>query len=60
MEQAQAHYKAAEAALMRSRQGWRNACELGILLPRHHEQAKNIIAEITAALAVMESKEALL
>lgn len=49
----------AEAAILRSRQGWCNAIELGLLRSCHHDEARAIIAELTAALAAMGSKETL-
>lgn len=48
----------AEAALLRSRQGWRNAIELGVLPARYHEEAESIIDELTAALKAIGSEKA--
>ena len=48
-----------EGALARSRQGWRNAIELGLLAPRYHEEAKSIISELTVALSVIGSPKTL-
>lgn len=51
--------KATEAALLRSRRGWTNAMELGILDERYHEEANSIVQELTVALVAIGSKEAI-
>ena len=58
LDQAQATQRVAEAALLRSRRGWVNAMELGILPERYHDEAESIVQELTAALAALGSKEA--
>ena len=47
----------AESAILRSRRGWVNAIDLGILHPSCHDEARAIITELTVALAKMGSKE---
>lgn len=45
-----------EAAIVRTRTGWCNALELGIIPRRHEEQTRQIISELTAALAQANSR----
>lgn len=48
--------EAAEAALVRSRQAFLNAMELGLLPKQYHVETRQIVTEITVALALMDSR----
>lgn len=48
-----------ESVLVRCRQSWQNAIELGILKPQYHDEARVIVSDITVALAVIGSQRTL-
>ncbi len=59
LDQAQECQRILEEALLRARQGFSNAIELGIIPRSHHDETRTIIRSITAALAKLGWKATL-